>query len=195
MARLAPYDVLAKRDTPSWDAVTRAVVDARLAVEARPLFFDVVQWRTLAALCETVLPQTGEHPHVPLPAYVDRKCLDDRRDGYRGARMPPLREAWTRGLAGLDDDARTRHGVDFAALDANARGTLVGAMQRGELDGAAWGSMPADLFFSDRAAPDIVRAYYAHPSAWSEIGFGGPASPRGYVRLGLGKRDPWEAHD
>ncbi|MGH6677602.1 MAG: gluconate 2-dehydrogenase subunit 3 family protein, partial [Bradyrhizobium sp.] len=34
---------------------------------------------------------------------------------------------------------------------------------------------------------------YAHPAAWSEIGFGGPASPRGYVRLGANRRDEWEA--
>jgi hypothetical protein len=40
---------------------------------------------------------------------------------------------------------------------------------------------------------DIVSAYYAHPTAWNEIGFGGPASPRGYVRMGLDRRDPWEA--
>ena len=42
-------------------------------------------------------------------------------------------------------------------------------------------------------AHDIVRAYYAHPTAWSEIGWGGPASPRGYVRMDFDERDPWEA--
>ncbi len=40
---------------------------------------------------------------------------------------------------------------------------------------------------------DITHAYYAHPTAWNEIGFGGPASPRGYVRMQLDRRDPWEA--
>ena len=30
---------------------------------------------------------------------------------------------------------------------------------------------------------DVVGAYYAHPYAWDEIGFGGPAYPRGYMRL------------
>ena len=25
------------------------------------------------------------------------------------------------------------------------------------------------------------------------MGFGGPASPRGYVRMALDRRDPWEA--
>ena len=40
---------------------------------------------------------------------------------------------------------------------------------------------------------DIVTAYYAHPTAWNEIGWAGPASPRGYVRLDANKHDPWEA--
>ena len=66
-------------------------------------------------------------------------------------------------------------------------------MQHGELTGAAWGGMPCKLFFEHRVIPDITHAYYAHPVAWNEIGFGGPASPRGYVRMGLDRRDPWEA--
>jgi hypothetical protein len=35
--------------------------------------------------------------------------------------------------------------------------------------------------------------YYSHPHSWSEIGFGGPANPRGYVRMYYDRRDPWEA--
>ncbi len=46
---------------------------------------------------------------------------------------------------------------------------------------------------SSACAHDIVHAYYAHPTAWSEIGWGGPASPRGYVRMDFDERDPWEA--
>jgi hypothetical protein len=40
---------------------------------------------------------------------------------------------------------------------------------------------------------EAVSVYYAHPAAWSEIGFGGPASPRGYVRIEADRRDSWEA--
>jgi hypothetical protein len=40
---------------------------------------------------------------------------------------------------------------------------------------------------------DLCGAYYSHPFAWNEIGFGGPASPRGYVRMDFNRRDPWEA--
>jgi hypothetical protein len=43
-------------------------------------------------------------------------------------------------------------------------------------------------------------AFYSHPHAWQEIGFGGPAYPRGYKALGLNGREGWEvpevdAHD
>ncbi|HET9784219.1 MAG TPA: gluconate 2-dehydrogenase subunit 3 family protein, partial [Terriglobales bacterium] len=39
---------------------------------------------------------------------------------------------------------------------------------------------------------EVVRVYYAHPWAWDEIGFGGPAYPRGYMRLERGDAEPWE---
>ena len=39
---------------------------------------------------------------------------------------------------------------------------------------------------------DLYGAYYSHPTAWSDIGFGGPANPRGYVRLAADRRDAWE---
>lgn len=40
---------------------------------------------------------------------------------------------------------------------------------------------------------EIVAICCAHPAAQSEMGFGGPTSPRGYVRLEAGRFDPWEA--
>ena len=51
----------------------------------------------------------------------------------------------------------------------------------------------ANLLQGSRCCTTSRQAYYAHPSAWNEIGFGGPASPRGYVRMDFNRRDPWEA--
>ncbi len=67
------------------------------------------------------------------------------------------------------------------------------AIQSGEVDEKRWGDMPPKIFFEKRLLHDVVSAYYAHPAAWNEIGFGGPASPRGYVRMYFDRRDPWEA--
>ncbi len=30
----------------------------------------------------------------------------------------------------------------------------------------------------------VLSEFYSHPWAWNEIGYGGPAYPRGYMRLG-----------
>jgi hypothetical protein len=55
------------------------------------------------------------------------------------------------------------------------------------------GEHVAKGLFQEADGTRHVFAYYAHPTAWSEIGWGGPASPRGYVRLDFNERDPWEA--
>ena len=41
----------------------------------------------------------------------------------------------------------------------------------------------------------VCTAYYAHPSAWDEIGFSGPAYPRGYKNPGIDSREPYEVAD
>ncbi|HZP15383.1 MAG TPA: hypothetical protein VFA96_06145, partial [Nocardioides sp.] len=38
-------------------------------------------------------------------------------------------------------------------------------------------------------------AFYAHPWAWNEIGFGGPAYPTGYKNLGVDGRESWEVQE
>src|SRR3546814_4466706 len=70
---------------------------------------------------------------------------------------------------------------------------LLAAVERGDISDSAWDHIEVRLFGKGRLLSDFVSAYYAHPSAWSAIGFGGPASPRGYVRLAANMRDSWEA--
>lgn len=191
--RYPGYDVLAKRDTPSWNEASRRAIDARLAIADEPRFFDAEEWRTLSAICDRIVPQPTNREPVPIAALVDRKMADDERDGYRQATMPKMQEAWRRGLAALDAASRARHDARFHTLAPAAQDALLKAMQDGELDGPEWGGMPAATFFGSRVASDILAAYYSHPTSWNEIGFGGPASPRGYVRMGFNARDPWEA--
>ena len=123
---------------------------------------------------------------------IDAKLDKDQRDGYRDHRLPPPREAWRQGLAGIEAEARRRHSVGFAVLDAAEQDALLRAAQEDRIAGD-WDGMNPSVFFAKRLLRDIVTTYYAHPTAWNEIGFGGPASPRGYVRLEFDRRDPWEA--
>lgn len=188
------YDVLAKRDTPSWNEATRRAIDKRLNVSREPHFFSPDEFRTLEAVCDRILPQPADRAEpVPLAAYVDDKIANGQLDGYRYNNVPPQGEAWKIGLAALDHEARERHGAPFHALPAPSRDALLKDMQSGVLGGDHWRGMPPKRFFEKRVVHDVIDAYYAHPTAWNEIGFGGPASPRGYVRLDANRRDPWEA--
>lgn len=192
--RYPGYDVLNKRYTPSWDAITRQVVDRRLAVPRDPRFFTAAEWATADAVCQRILPQPSDRPPVPLAALLDAKLTANWGDGFREGDMPYMREAWRQGLAAIEAESAGRHGGrSFPTLDIAERDALLGMMHRGELSGPAWDGLGARNFFTKRILSDIPGLYYSHPTAWSEMGFGGPASPRGYVRMELNRRDPWEA--
>jgi hypothetical protein len=187
------YDVLRKRDTPSWDGITRQVIEQRLSTPDEPRFFDAVEWAALRALCDCIVPQRANESRVPLAALLDAKLHGSSPgDGYRDARLPPMRQAWKRGLAALDAECRAVHELPFASVTPEARIALLHRAQLGDLRGPAWLGMPSDVFFANRILHDICGIYYSHPYAWSEIGFGGPANPRGYVRMVSNRRDPWE---
>ncbi len=108
--RYPGYDVLAKRETPSWNAKTREVVEHRLATPNAPRFFSAEEWLIADALCRRIVPQTNEEDAVSLVALLDAKLLADHGDGFREASMPYMRDAWRQGLAALDGEAKARYG-------------------------------------------------------------------------------------
>jgi hypothetical protein len=57
-----------------------------------------------------------------------------------------------------------------------------------------WEKMPVQRYWA-LLMQDCLEAYYAHPWAWDEIGFGGPAYPRAYMRLEHGEPKPWEVEE
>lgn len=191
--RFPGYDVLAKRRTPSWNDQTREVISQRLAISPNsPQFFTAEEFATVTALAARIVPQPSPAP-IPVAALVDHKLHQDKSDGYRQAGMPREREAWRQGLQALDAEAQAAHGGRFRELAAADQDALLGRMQAGELTHDAWGTINPKTFFKQRLAHDIVLAYSSHPVTWNRMGWGGPASPRGYVRTGYDERDPWEA--
>jgi Gluconate 2-dehydrogenase subunit 3 len=193
--RYPGYDVLNKRNSVSWNDQTRAVIDRRVATDPNGhAFFTDDEWLTLRAICDRIVPQPpGRTNPAPVAAMVDEKLHGNGGDGYRDARLPPMRDAWRNALAAIDGESKSRYGRRFHELEKLLQDDLLTAVQNGDVDDKAWRELPAKLFFQKRLLHDIVSAYYAHPAAWSEIGFGGPASPRGYVRMNFDRRDPWEA--
>ena len=191
----AGYDVLAKWDTPSWDDQTREVVRKRLAEIPPRRFLTEHEWQTLESICARLVPQPERPDPIPIVAWIDEKLHHDWRDGFRYDDMPPLREAWRLGLEAIDGESRRRFGMEFRTLPETSQDAVLRAIQAGDVNPPVWARLPAQRFFTTVLLKEVVGEYYAHPAAWSEVGFGGPASPRGYVRLGMNQRDPWEARE
>lgn len=185
------WDVLAKWDSPSYNDQTRKVLRHRLDPPPRRAL-EPAEYATLEALCDRVIPQEGE-PRAEIAALIDAAITENRPTGTRYEGMPDNATAWRRGLAALDAEARARHEDGFAALEPEAQDALLKAVDAGEVTAEAWQGLIPQKFLRQTAFKQIVSIYYSHPKGQSEIGYGGPASPRGYVRLGSDRLDTWEA--
>jgi hypothetical protein len=185
--RYPDYDVLAQAG--HWDQVTREVVLARVRDVPRIRFFSASEERTLRAFCDIVMAQE-EEPKIPVLEMVDAKLFEGRLDGFRFHDMPPDPQTWRVVAAKLDEEARARGGDGgFAALGQDAQTKLVEDFSKGRL---RWPELPSAKAWSV-VTRGILSEFYSHPWAWNEIGFGGPAYPRGFARLGAGQREHWEA--
>jgi hypothetical protein len=189
--RFPGFDVLAEADR--WDDVTAGVVLARLAPTTDLSFFSLAENGTVTALMDLLLAQDGD-PRVPVVAMIDARLAAGETDGWHHDDMPGDPEAWRQTLAALDEDAEEDAGRPFARLDRDRQAALVQRVQDLSSDGKTWRGLPARHVWSLWTRYGCA-AFYSHPWAWNEIGFPGPAYPRGYKALGVDSREPFELPD
>jgi hypothetical protein len=182
--RYPDYDVL--EEARHWDEVTRKVVFDRVENVPPIRFFSEREATTLGAFFDALLAQDAE-PRIAVVNYVDEKLWHGRGDGYRYFDLPEDPETFRLVAQGLDG---------FAELGVEEQLDVVERFSAGRLHGGPWSRLNVA-----RAWKVVTRygleAFYAHPWAWNEIGFGGPAYPRGYARFGSphlrgGDREAWE---
>jgi hypothetical protein len=192
--RYPDYDVLSQVD--HWDEVTRRVVLDRVENIPPIRFFDDAEARTLNAFCDVATAQDCE-PRVAVLAYIDEKLHAGKRDGWRFFDLPDDDELWKRVARGLDEAARAQTFASFADAPVEAQTGLVDRFAKGDLHGGVWDTVNVKRAFSV-VMRYVTQAFYSHPWVWNEIGFGGPAYPRGYGAFGspdLGERESWEADE
>jgi gluconate 2-dehydrogenase subunit 3-like protein len=189
--RYPDYDVL--ENAEHWDEVTRSAVVARVREVPPVRFFDAAQERCLRAFLDVLLAQDAE-PRVPVFEMVDAKMHDGKLDGFQFEDMPDDRDTWRIVARGLDQEARERGLDNFAAAPDDVRRMICGAFNEGDVSGGVWDEVNVSNAWSV-VMRHITQAFYSHPWSWNEIGFGGPAYPRGYARLGIGQREWWEGKE
>jgi hypothetical protein len=187
--RFPDFDSTAEAD--HWDDTTSAVVMGRLGRPADVRFLSVSEEAAARALFDQLLDQ-HEEPRVPVVHLVDARLADKQTDGWHFEGMPPDADAWRITLAALDDDSRERCGTTFAEASRDQQAELLQAIA--DLGGRPWQDLPADQVWGLWTRYACV-AFYSHPWAWDEIGFAGPAYPRGYKNIGIDAREPFEVAD
>jgi hypothetical protein len=191
------YDV-ARKDkwALDWDDKTKRLIHDRLENVPPYRFFDAKEVAILEALIARVMPQEDRVPEqrIPIGAWIDERLDRGEGAGYRYETMPDDRTAYRLALNGVEQAAFILHNAAFVDLSHADQAALIQQFADGTIPGSAWTDIPAQTFFQQFMG-EVITNYYAHPAAWAEIGFNGPASPRGHIRVWLGGRDPWEAQE
>lgn len=182
-----------------WDATTRKVVEDRVNFPPPRRFFTEEQWKFWTAVFDHILPQTDRtlDRQIPIVGPLDKRLHENQTVGYRFEDMPRDRDVYASlGVDAINAEAQARYAGDFLNLPHLQQDIVLRAIHDGQPKGARdiWKKMSVHRFWQ-LLVSDAVDAYYAHPWAWDEIGFGGPAYPRAYTRLERGEPEPWEVEE
>jgi len=178
-----------------WDAATRMLIQSRVTRSIPIRFFTPAEEKIMLAVVDRILPQEDRQRayRIDILSGIDKRLFENRLEGYRYADMPPDQDAYRLAARAFEQMAREQYGQSFTTLDTMRQETLLRSVHHAEPLSAKelWSQMNIARFWTMLVA-DCCSVYYAHPYAWDEIGFGGPAYPRGYMRLEEGEPEPWE---
>lgn len=186
------YDVMNQED--HWDDHTREIVHKRLDIPGQFQKLNGDEADIIRSMAALFVDDARSVLLDYIVKHFDAKMQSDIGQSDRKQNVPPQKELLRQGWEALDRLALTHYQQGFVSLSAEQQiHLLVGLENDTETLQTADGSpLPASDFFKTMLT-ETVSAYYSHPLVWSEIGYGGPAYPRGYVRTELGLTDPWEA--
>ena len=181
------FDVVAQAGT--WDSVTAGVVLRRLGPPPKLRFFTPAEEATARPLLDRLLAQDHE-PRIPVFELIDARLAENETDGWRYDDMPDDGDAWKQSLHLVEQDATAATGQSFPDLTGSDQRRILEAVRGAD----RWHGLAAPRVWSLWMRYSCA-AFYSHPWAWNEIGFPGPAYPRGYANLGLGRVEHWEMHE
>lgn len=190
-SRYPTYDVWEQHQ--QWDEHTKKIVGSRRTPQVAHSFFSQQE----GLLLQTVVSVLVDDHRLEIITYVtqhlDESTASPIGESQRKVGVPPKKQLYRMGLAALEEESHAVYGTGFMSLKQAEQHVILQAISAGQIAAAgAWAGFASADFFK-LLLHDTVGAYYSHPLVWSDIGYGGPAYPRGYVRVEKGLTDPWEA--
>lgn len=115
---------------------------------------------------------------------IDKRLAQNGSDGWRYDVMPADGDAYTLGLAGINETAQLLHNQSFIELEDQQQDDVLRQVQQAKAPGTIWEKLPADRFFEELLT-EAAHNYYSHPLAQEEIGYVGMADVAGWQRISL----------
>lgn len=186
------FDVLDER--AAWDEYSRSTVQKRLDAAA-PALLTEHEVTTLRAVVANLLFESRPQVIDFVISNMDERLSAPIGESERKPNVPPQDVLIRQGLAFLDAVANhwEKAPRPFHESEPSRQALIMKTLQKGKhLAPPGAPAVPQkDLF--KKLLQLAVEAYASHPDVWSEIGYAGPAYPRGYYRIEVGLTDPWEA--
>lgn len=183
------YDVFALQD--EWDAHTRQIVGKRLG----PFQFKLLtpeQQDLIKAVARQLAYEHREEVLTWIAAHVDEQLLSPLGEAQRRPGVPPQKELILSGIEALNSWAKEKFFKGFQSIRQEQQLEFLQLLEVGGLPQDHGWTVEKQKELFKKLTGLVISAHYSHPWVWSDIGYGGPAYPRGYVRVELGLTDPWE---
>jgi gluconate 2-dehydrogenase gamma chain len=149
-------------------------------------FLTVAEARTLAAVCDQIIPP-DEDPGAAWAGVVN--YIDCQLCGA----LQHLQNSYRQGIAALDKSSRALYGRDFADLADAKQGELLTMMEQGEAPREAWQQISSTEFFG-LLVDQTMQGFYGDPrhggnregTSWKMLGI--PYPPiRGRLHYDISK--------
>lgn len=176
-----------------WDSTTKEIVKKRLGPFTQNKFFSSKEAIYISIIAQHITYDDRENIIAWIVHHFDEKLYSQIGEGQRKPTTPPEKKLIRDGLRALDRVSKLVYKKDFGSLKKDEQVQILDQLAEGTAPQVPdWSNVPQKELFK-KLSTTIVSAYYSHPDIWSEIGYPGPAYPRGYIRIELNITDPWEA--
>lgn len=178
-----------------WDEHTRGIVESRLIREKPYKTLSDVEAEVLRSVCSILADvYRGEVIQYAL-CHIDEVLASNNGESERKPGVPKQDALVRAGIAALQEASLRLHQQSFIGLDEREKRRMLASVCGNQAEPVdVWKPVPQREWFS-KVLKLTLESVYSHPVVWSEIGYAGPAYPRGYVRTGVGQLDPWEARN
>lgn len=176
-----------------WDDNTQHIVTSRLIRDREYRFLTLVEAEVLRALCSTLIDDDRADVIQYVLCHIDQTLDQSIGESERKVGIPKAQTLIREGLRRIQAATLAKHRLSYMGLDPIKQRQELEKLSENKAEPALkWAGFPQKELFM-KLLTYTIEAYYSHPTPWSEIGYGGPAYPRGYIRTQLGQLDPWEA--